>query len=122
MCTIPSLTPTHVHNALSCLSQAVDSLLNFETVKYYNGEKFERDRYDNKMGDYLSWYWRSQASLNLLNVTQSVVITAGANTCSTPHPHLSPLSPSPHRLTTPSPLPFSCLFALYTAAAAPQVC
>eukprot|EP00043_Microstomoeca_roanoka_P013838 m.136026 g.136026 ORF g.136026 m.136026 type:complete len:877 (-) comp15861_c0_seq2:159-2789(-) len=57
--------------------KAVDSLLNFETVKYYNGEEFEKKRYDDTMTEYLVWYWRSQASLNLLNVIQSVVITVG---------------------------------------------
>lgn len=57
--------------------KAVDSLLNFETVKYYNGEEFERNRYDDKMVDYLTWFWRSQASLNLLNIVQSIIITAG---------------------------------------------
>lgn len=57
--------------------KAVDSLLNFETVKYYNGEGFELNRYDTKMGAYLVHYWQSQASLNLLNTVQSIIIALG---------------------------------------------
>eukprot|EP00730_Choanoeca_flexa_P007080 TRINITY_DN12277_c0_g2_i1.p1 TRINITY_DN12277_c0_g2~~TRINITY_DN12277_c0_g2_i1.p1 ORF type:complete len:794 (+),score=176.63 TRINITY_DN12277_c0_g2_i1:176-2383(+) len=56
---------------------AVDSLLNFETVKYYNGEAFELMRYDDKIKTYLYHFWQSQASLNLLNSCQSVVIILG---------------------------------------------
>eukprot|EP00045_Choanoeca_perplexa_P014134 m.164461 g.164461 ORF g.164461 m.164461 type:complete len:874 (-) comp16580_c0_seq4:876-3497(-) len=56
---------------------AVDSLLNFETVKYYNGEAFELQRYDQKITAYLYHFWQSQASLNLLNSAQSIIIILG---------------------------------------------
>ncbi|EDQ85337.1 uncharacterized protein MONBRDRAFT_29256, partial [Monosiga brevicollis MX1] len=56
---------------------AVDSLLNFETVKYHNGEQFELQRYDDKMIDYLHHFWLSNASLSLLNTVQSVIIISG---------------------------------------------
>jgi len=52
-------------------------LLNFETVKYYNGEAFELMRYDEKITAYLYHFWESQASLNLLNSAQSVIIILG---------------------------------------------
>eukprot|EP00050_Salpingoeca_kvevrii_P009079 m.306974 g.306974 ORF g.306974 m.306974 type:complete len:888 (-) comp19564_c0_seq1:48-2711(-) len=57
--------------------QAVDSLLNFETVKYYNGEQFEVDRYTGCIRDYQSHEWKSLASLTLLNSAQSLVISLG---------------------------------------------
>lgn len=56
---------------------AVDSLLNFETVKYYNNEAFEVKRYDEKIKDFLSSQWWTLMSLNLLNTAQNFVITGG---------------------------------------------
>jgi len=56
---------------------AVDSLLNFETVKYYNNESFEVARYDGKIEDYQSAQWLIQMSLNVLNTAQNIVITIG---------------------------------------------
>ncbi|XP_066929948.1 ATP-binding cassette sub-family B member 6-like [Clytia hemisphaerica] len=56
---------------------AVDSLLNFETVKYYNNEAFEVDRYTDKITDYQATQWWVQMSLNFLNTGQNVVITVG---------------------------------------------
>lgn len=50
--------------------KAVDSLLNFETVKYYGAEKNEVDRYSNSIIQWNSAEWMSQASLVLLNTSQ----------------------------------------------------
>eukprot|EP00054_Salpingoeca_dolichothecata_P011328 m.62926 g.62926 ORF g.62926 m.62926 type:complete len:853 (+) comp19412_c0_seq4:117-2675(+) len=57
--------------------KAVDSLLNFETVKLYCGEDFEVKRFDDTVADYQHHEWTSLSSLALLNSTQNVVITAG---------------------------------------------
>eukprot|EP00794_Sanderia_malayensis_P015285 gene15285-16862_t len=58
-------------------AKAVDSLLNFETVKYYNNEAFEVDRYTEAIEDYQNCQWKALATLNLLNTAQNVVITIG---------------------------------------------
>lgn len=57
--------------------RAVDSLLNFETVKYYGAEKYEVEQYKDIMIRYQIEEWRSSASLNLLNTVQNVVMTVG---------------------------------------------
>ncbi|VDO06242.1 unnamed protein product [Rodentolepis nana] len=62
-------------NAISAV--AIDSLMNFETVKYYNGEAFEVERYNQAIIKYQRANWINQSSLSLLNVTQSIVITLG---------------------------------------------
>nr|CDS33629.1 ATP binding cassette sub family B [Hymenolepis microstoma] len=62
-------------NAISAV--AVDSLMNFETVKYYNGEAFEVERYNQAIVKYQRANWINQSSLSLLNVTQSIIITLG---------------------------------------------
>uniref|UniRef100_A0A8C3YN15 ATP-binding cassette sub-family B member 6 n=1 Tax=Catagonus wagneri TaxID=51154 RepID=A0A8C3YN15_9CETA len=58
-------------------ARAVDSLLNFETVKYYNAEGYEVDRYREAIIKYQSLEWKSSASLVLLNQTQNLVIGLG---------------------------------------------
>uniref|UniRef100_A0A3Q3BAY9 ATP-binding cassette sub-family B member 6 n=1 Tax=Kryptolebias marmoratus TaxID=37003 RepID=A0A3Q3BAY9_KRYMA len=58
-------------------SRAVDSLLNFETVKYYNAEDYEVRRFQDAIVKYQSSEWKTQASLALLNQTQNVVIGSG---------------------------------------------
>ncbi|CAG0897622.1 unnamed protein product [Darwinula stevensoni] len=58
-------------------ARAVDSILNFETVKYYNGEEYEVDRYRTAIRTYQWEEWKSNASLNLLNLSQNFVINAG---------------------------------------------
>lgn len=58
-------------------SKAVDSLLNFETVKYYNNSPLEESRYKEAIVNYQSAEWESTASLNLLNALQSMVIVTG---------------------------------------------
>ncbi|KAM6178688.1 ATP-binding cassette sub-family B member 6 isoform 2-T2 [Rhynchocyon petersi] len=58
-------------------ARAVDSLLNFETVKYYNAESYEVERYREAIIKYQSLEWKSSASLVLLNQTQNLVIGLG---------------------------------------------
>jgi ABC-type transport system involved in Fe-S cluster assembly fused permease/ATPase subunit len=55
----------------------VDSLLNFETVKYYGAEEFEILRYDGALRDYNKADFKSSASLQLLNVSQNFIISLG---------------------------------------------
>lgn len=54
--------------------RAVDSLLNFETVKYFGNEDFEARRYDDSMARWEQAALKSQTSLSLLNVGQSMII------------------------------------------------
>lgn len=58
-------------------TKAVDSLLNFETVKYYNAEGFEVDRYDKAIVEYQKADYINSVSLNVLNLAQNAVITGG---------------------------------------------
>jgi ABC-type transport system involved in Fe-S cluster assembly fused permease/ATPase subunit len=58
-------------------SFAIDSLLNFETVKYFGNEKFEIDRYDEALRDYQDASLQSQSSLSFLNEGQSIAISIG---------------------------------------------
>ncbi|KAI9258713.1 hypothetical protein EDC94DRAFT_563959 [Helicostylum pulchrum] len=58
-------------------TKAVDSLLNFETVKYYNAESFEVNRYDNAIIEYQKSDYVNSVSLNVLNLAQNAVITGG---------------------------------------------
>ena len=57
--------------------RAVDSLINFETVKYFNNERWEHDRYDEQMQKWEVAQIRSQVSLSWLNLGQSMIIAAG---------------------------------------------
>lgn len=58
-------------------SRAVDSLLNFETVKYYNAESYEVSRFEDAILKYQASEWKTQASLALLNQTQNLIIGSG---------------------------------------------
>ncbi|KAJ3043567.1 Homocysteine S-methyltransferase 1 [Rhizophlyctis rosea] len=58
-------------------ARAVDSLLNFETVKYYNNEAWEVKNYDDAIRRYQKADWKSSSSLNVLNTAQNLVITIG---------------------------------------------
>ena len=60
-------------------SRAVDSLLNFETVKYFGNEDYEARRYDETLADSQRTAVLSQQSLNVLNAGQQTII-AGALT------------------------------------------
>jgi ATP-binding cassette subfamily B protein len=57
--------------------KAVDSLLNFETVKYFGAEAREADRYDSAMQGYEVAAIRTSVSLAFLNFGQSLIITTG---------------------------------------------
>jgi ABC-type transport system involved in Fe-S cluster assembly fused permease/ATPase subunit len=58
-------------------TRAIDSLLNFETVKYFGNEEHEATRYDGALQRYESAAVVSQASLALLNIGQTILISAG---------------------------------------------
>ena len=55
-------------------SHAVDSLLNYETVKYFNNENFEAGRYDASLERYRKAAVKSQTTLSLLNAGQQCLI------------------------------------------------
>jgi ATP-binding cassette subfamily B protein len=57
--------------------KAVDSLLNFETVKYFANEHFEANRYDESLKSYQKAAILSQKTLAALNLGQQVIITVG---------------------------------------------
>jgi ATP-binding cassette, subfamily B, heavy metal transporter len=57
-------------------TRAIDSLLNYETVKYFGNEEFEARRYDESLQKYESAAVKNEASLGLLNVGQSMIIAA----------------------------------------------
>jgi ATP-binding cassette subfamily B protein len=57
--------------------KAIDSLLNFETVKYFNAEGREAARYDRAMGGYEAAAVKTGLSLSFLNVGQSFLISTG---------------------------------------------
>jgi ATP-binding cassette, subfamily B, heavy metal transporter len=70
---------THMRRAWNELetkaqSRAVDSLLNFETVKYFGNERWEAQRYDDVLANSEKAAVRSQQSLNVLNVGQQLII------------------------------------------------
>lgn len=58
-------------------NQAVDSLLNYETVKYFNNEAFELRQYDDKLAYWEQSAIRNQISLSVLNIGQGVIIALG---------------------------------------------
>jgi len=55
-------------------TRAIDSLLNYETVKYFNNEEFEARRYDENLQKFESADVRNEVSLGLLNIGQSMII------------------------------------------------
>jgi ATP-binding cassette subfamily B protein len=57
--------------------RAVDSLLNYETVKYFGAEKREAERYDRSMGRYERASTQTYTSLAVLNSGQAVIFSAG---------------------------------------------
>ena len=61
----------------SAHSRAIDSLLNYETVKYFNNEEFEAKRYDENLVRYRKAAIKSQNTLSLLNAGQQLIIAIG---------------------------------------------
>ena len=55
-------------------SKAIDSLLNYETVKYFNNEDFEARRYDESLEKLRRASLKSQSSLSMLNTGQQLII------------------------------------------------
>jgi len=58
-------------------TKMIDSLLNFETVKYFNNEQYEFHRLDKSLKDYELAANQSRHSLSLLNVAQTFIIMLG---------------------------------------------
>jgi ATP-binding cassette subfamily B protein len=58
-------------------TRAIDSLLNYETVKYFGNEVHEARRFDSAMRGYESASIKSQQSLALLNIGQAIIISVG---------------------------------------------
>ena len=58
-------------------TKMIDSLLNFETVKYFNNEDFEANRLDQSLEDYELAANQSRHTLSLLNIAQTFIIMIG---------------------------------------------
>lgn len=73
---------THIRREVNELDsaaniRAIDSLLNYETVKYFNNEAWEKERYDQHMLRWEEAQIRSQVSLSWLNLGQAGIIAVG---------------------------------------------
>jgi len=55
-------------------SKAIDSLLNYETVKYFGNEEYEAKRYDVGLQSYERAAVKSQTTLSMLNTGQALII------------------------------------------------
>ena len=62
----------------SANATVVDSLMNYETVKYFNNEEFEENRYKNKLLIWQKAAEKSQGSLSVLNLGQAIIISFSA--------------------------------------------
>jgi ABC-type transport system involved in Fe-S cluster assembly fused permease/ATPase subunit len=62
-------------------SKAVDSLLNYETVKYFGNEEHEARRFDSSMARYVNAAIRTYTSLGVLNTGQAVIFALGTVIC-----------------------------------------
>jgi ATP-binding cassette, subfamily B, heavy metal transporter len=58
-------------------NQAIDSLINYETVKYFNNEELEVSQYDKKLASWEKSAIHNQTSLSVLNIGQGIIISAG---------------------------------------------
>ncbi|HEC11971.1 MAG TPA: ABC transporter ATP-binding protein/permease [Acidiferrobacteraceae bacterium] len=58
-------------------SRAIDSLINYETVKYFGNEEYEALRYDHRLKEWEQASVKSQTSLALLNTGQGLIIASG---------------------------------------------
>ncbi len=57
-------------------TRAIDSLLNYETVKYFGNEEFEARRYDENLRKYEDLAVKQESSLGILNIGQAMIIAA----------------------------------------------
>ena len=62
-------------------TKAIDSLLNYETVKYFGNEEMEQRRFDHSMARYEKAAIQTYYSLGVLNAGQAVIFTAGLTIC-----------------------------------------
>jgi ATP-binding cassette, subfamily B, heavy metal transporter len=62
-------------------AKAVDSLLNYETVKYFGNEEHEGRRFDSSMARYEKAAIRTYTSLGVLNTGQAIIFTVGTVVC-----------------------------------------
>jgi len=58
-------------------NQAFDSLINYETVKYFNNEQLELERFDGTLKEWEEYAVKSQTSMSLLNFGQGLIIAMG---------------------------------------------
>ena len=58
-------------------TRAIDSLLNYETVKYFGNEEHEASRYDSALAGYERAAVKSEQSLSLLNIGQGAIVAVG---------------------------------------------
>src|SRR5215471_13037865 len=58
-------------------ARAVDSLLNYETVKYFNNEEHELDRFDEAKQDYVAAALANQRALTAFNIGQAIILAVG---------------------------------------------
>ena len=58
-------------------TKAIDSLINYETVKYFNNEEYEARRYDNTLASWEHAAVRNQTSLSALNIGQGAIVAGG---------------------------------------------
>ncbi|WP_288842116.1 ABC transporter ATP-binding protein/permease [uncultured Deefgea sp.] len=58
-------------------TRAIDSLINYETVKYFGNERWEAERYDASMQQWEGAAVRNQVSLSFLNAGQAIIIAVG---------------------------------------------
>ncbi|XP_037049568.1 ATP-binding cassette sub-family B member 7, mitochondrial isoform X2 [Bradysia coprophila] len=61
-------------------NKAIDSLINYETVKYFNNEKYEAERYDNVLKSYEQASLKTSSSLALLNWGQNAIFSVALST------------------------------------------
>ncbi|MGH8274016.1 MAG: ABCB family ABC transporter ATP-binding protein/permease, partial [Gammaproteobacteria bacterium] len=61
----------------SANARAIDSLINYETVKYFTNEEYEAERYDSGMASWEKEALKSQYSLSALNAGQALIIACG---------------------------------------------
>ena len=65
------------HSENEANTKAIDSLLNFETVKYFGNETYEEERYDRSLERYQKAAVKSQVTLSGLNIGQGAIIALG---------------------------------------------